>query len=208
MFTVDELKRLASRLPPDEDRDLHVKLAELIARLERGPLVFRLELAITNPHAKARRKYRRARMDSLSSRTGEDRSHVWGPTFNEYNGLTGWQKAKLRVAVDWRITEARTRYPNSDMGVERLPGKYGRVGRLAKRGQARRRIVHVTRESSSRPDDISADVIGGKLPIDRLVQAGILFDDSDEWCVRVARWQQVPPGRGRVVLEVFELAKS
>lgn len=179
-------------------RALRAKLAELIQRHERGPIVFRLELAIGNPNTKARRR-RRARGEIGPAKP-------WAPTLNEYNGLNGWAKASLREAVDWHITAARQRWPSADMGIQRLPGKGGRIGRLVRPGKARRRLVMVTRESTTAPDEISADVIGGKLPIDRLVQAGILLDDSDEWCVRDARWQQTDRGAGRVVIEVFELA--
>lgn len=210
VFTVEELKALAAwgdgllealqatrpdYLPPNEDHALRVKLAELIERHEVGVCVFHLELAITNPNTKARRR----------RRSPGEKPPVWSPTLNEYNGLQGWAKSELRTAMDWRIVEAMTRWESCHMGIKREPGKRGRVGRLVTRGRARRRLVRVYRESSGRPDEIAADIIGGKIPIDRLVQAGILLDDTAEWCVRESQWQQVAKGCGRVVISVFEL---
>jgi len=66
-----------------------------------------------------------------------------------------------------------------------------------------RRRVEVTRHSSRQPDELSADILGAKLVLDALVKAGVLRDDSIKWCERVARWEQAPPGHGRLVVEVF-----
>jgi hypothetical protein len=69
----------------------------------------------------------------------------------------------------------------------------------------RRRAVVITRESSVRPDEIAADPIGGKIPLDRLVQAGVLRGDSPQWLVRYCDWKAVSPGEGRVVVDVYEI---
>lgn len=70
----------------------------------------------------------------------------------------------------------------------------------------RRRAVVVTRESSARPDEEALDSIGGKIPLDRLVQAGVLRGDSHDWLVRFGQWQRAKPGEGRVVVDVYEIA--
>lgn len=70
----------------------------------------------------------------------------------------------------------------------------------------RRRAVVLTRESSGQPDEESLDACGGKIPVDRLVHAGVLRGDTPKWLVRYARWTQVPPGQGRVVVDVYDLA--
>ena len=229
MFTIEELKRLAewgdalldsiqrglpAYLPPAADHALRTKIAEIIDggggavkvprchRSKVGVQVFRFTLAIGNTSTGGRRQHP---LLQATHRYCPRRALAWAPTMNELNGLVGWQKAQLREAIDWKITEARHRYPSADMGIKRLAGKKGRIGRLIERGNARPRIVHVKRESSRKPDEVSADVIGGKVPIDRLRHAGILFDDSEKWCIREAHWQQVPPDRGRVIIEVFEL---
>ena len=62
----------------------------------------------------------------------------------------------------------------------------------------------VTRYSAVRPDEISVDIVGGKAPIDRLVLAGVLRGDSQQWLERDADWQKVDQNEGRVVIEVFE----
>jgi hypothetical protein len=73
------------------------------------------------------------------------------------------------------------------------------------RDGGRQRIVVVTRESSTRPDELALDSIGGKIPIDRLVQAGVLRGDSLRWLIRYGTWKESPPGEGRVVVDVYEL---
>lgn len=69
----------------------------------------------------------------------------------------------------------------------------------------RRRAVVITRESSVRPDEIAVDAIGGKIPLDRLVHAGVLRGDSPQWLVRYCDWKSVAPGEGRVVIDVYEI---
>lgn len=68
-----------------------------------------------------------------------------------------------------------------------------------------RRLVRCTRHSSAAPDEIGVDIIGGKLPLDRLVQANVLRDDNAKWCAREASWLKAPPKKGLVVIEVYDL---
>lgn len=70
----------------------------------------------------------------------------------------------------------------------------------------RRRAVCLTRESSVRPDEDATDIAGGKVPLDRLVQAGVLRGDSHDWLVRYGTWKRAKPGEGRVVVDVYEIA--
>lgn len=105
------------------------------------------------------------------------------PTLNAYAGLKGWRRAKLRKAVDWRI-----------LAIQR--------GGIAPDG-ARRRVV-VTRHSSREPDELSCDVLGAKIALDRLVIAGILAGDSRKHLDREAHWVYAKPGAGELVVEVYE----
>ena len=78
---------------------------------------------------------------------------------------------------------------------------------IVMREGGRRRAVVVTRESSVRPDEESLDAhLGAKIPLDRLVQAGVLRGDSHDWLVRYGTWQRAKPGEGRVVVDVYEIA--
>lgn len=70
----------------------------------------------------------------------------------------------------------------------------------------RRRAVFVTRESSVRPDEEALDVMGAKIPLDRLVHAGVLRGDTHDWLVRYGTWKRAKPGEGRVVVDVYEIA--
>jgi hypothetical protein len=67
------------------------------------------------------------------------------------------------------------------------------------------RAVRVTRYSSVMPDEITVDVVGGKVIVDRLVQGGILIGDTHTDLEREAAWQAAPPKHGRLVVEVFAL---
>lgn len=80
---------------------------------------------------------------------------------------------------------------------------------LAHREGGRRRVVVVTRVSSVRPDELSLDAhLGGKIPLDRLVQAGVLRGDSDKWLARYGIWQQAVPGEGYVLVDVYEIGSG
>jgi hypothetical protein len=170
---------------------------ELEAALSRvGPHVFRLELALGSTE-RARRKAARARGERPAMRP-------WAPTLNEYNGLEPWAKQQLRGAIDALILSRKAAYNAWPMGIVRKAGIVRGKPHVAVQG-GRRRIVLVTRESSRRPDESSVDVLGGKMPIDRLVLADVLRGDSCEWVVRVGRWVPAQLGEGRVVVDVYEV---
>ena len=149
------------------------------------------------------------------------------PTMNTYaskkriRGKNGHRfvMAKLNKAVDEAIDGLLPLWPDAKLsdlqrwtevvkdarGRPRLTKKTRRP-RVRKRASGgRRRRVVVTRHSSVAPDEITVDVAGGKLPLDRLVVAGVLRDDNRKWCEREARWEYAPPKQGRVVIEVFEM---
>lgn len=114
------------------------------------------------------------------------------PSMNVYSSLEGWQRDKLRNSIDWHIVAAVSNWRGSVLPV----------------GAIRKRLVLVTRHSSSRIDEISVDVAGGKAAIDRLVLARVLAGDSAKFLTRRAAWKQAPPGKGSFNVRVFELAKS
>ena len=110
------------------------------------------------------------------------------PTLNVYASMPTWKRAKLYKALDMRILAQLAEWPRADL-----------------RGDVRRRAVRVTRHSSSMPDEITVDVIGGKVPIDRLVQRGILCGDTAKLLDREPQWVLAPPSKGYLLIEVYEL---
>lgn len=111
----------------------------------------------------------------------------FAPTLNRYGSMAPWIRKKLYNALDIRIIAARPKWPGC---ILKAP---------------RRRGVIVTRHSSRRPDELGVDVIGGKVPIDRLVHAMVLAGDSDKHLLRDAVWTPAQPDEGKLVIEVFEL---
>lgn len=173
--------------------------SELLALPEPETLVFRLELGI-GTDARAAQAERRAARKRGEKPTTE--IAAWAPTLNEYNGLKPWQKEQLRRSVDAAIEAELRHHPSALAGfVETVDPKKGRH-----RAGGRKRLVRVTRYSSRPVDELSADICGGKVPIDRLVRAGVLTADSPEALYREARYVPCPSGKGQVVVEVFDLA--
>jgi len=156
--------------------------AQAAGTVERRPLVFKLELTLRQ-----------------------------APTMNEYAAAKKNRRymAKRNKQVDEAIMFAKLSWPRWKMGdlvVTREPKIVKDKLRVKEtRTGGRRRLVVVHRYSSREPDEISCDVAGGKIPIDRLVQAGVLVDDNRKWLEREAKWSLAPPGKGRVVLSVHEL---
>jgi len=131
------------------------------------------------------------------------------PSMNVYSSMKGWQRGKTRTAVDWKILEAKQAWGSWPMNVTRKIEHVIKKGIARKRTRVtggRRRLVVLTRESSREPDELSVDVLGGKIVLDRLVQACVLRDDRRTWCAREAHWAPAKPKQGRVVVEVYELA--
>lgn len=157
-----------------------------------GALVFQLELAIG--------------VDARAARKTGRTIPAWAPMLNEYSQLPGWARTKISHAIDWEIARRRPKWPHWRAGfTERAEIVKGKLRRI--RDGGRRRIALVRRESSVRPDESdSADSIGGKIPLDRLVLAGVLVGDSHRWLERHAEWRPAPGGAGRVVIEIYEEA--
>lgn len=125
--------------------------------------------------------------DTRQTAKGPVTRHL-APTLNAYGSMKPWQRAILYKALDARIMAELHRWPLAIQRAVRL-----------------RRAAVVTRFSSRRPDEIGVDVLGGKVPIDRLVQAGILRGDSAKDLDREAHWQPAKPGQGSLLITVHDL---
>jgi hypothetical protein len=131
------------------------------------------------------------------------------PTLNTYASMKGWARAKARTEVDRRIVAARGSWPRAHCGIQKRAKLVGGEPVIVPvPGTGKRRLVRVVRRSSRRVDEITADVAGGKVVLDRLVQAEILAGDSGKWLEREAAWEPCDPGDGRVIVEVFDLPAS
>lgn len=109
------------------------------------------------------------------------------PLLNVYSRMHWGKRHALGDVLSWRVAIARCACPKWHF-------EHGN----------RRRLVRLTRYSSKRPDELAIDIIGGKAIMDQLVKAGVLRDDSHDWCERDARWEKAGPKMGRVVVEVFD----
>lgn len=109
-------------------------------------------------------------------------------TMNAYSYKKGWAKKKMRGALDAKIRELLPDWPKASL-----------------HGAMRRRWVRVTRFSTQRVDDLSIDVLGGKMPVDALVRMGILCDDNEAGAHREPRWEKTQKGNTHVLVEVFEM---
>lgn len=153
--------------------------------IERRPLVFRVELPLN-----------------------------LAPTMNKYSAQKryAWRMKKLNQEVDGAIMIAKSTWPRWKMADLVVTREHrivnGKIKVKETRTGGRRRLVVVHRFSSREPDELSCDVLGGKCPLDRLVQAEVLVDDNRRWLEREARWSMAPPRKGRVVLSVHELELS
>ncbi len=128
------------------------------------------------------------------------------PTMNVYSSLKGWAKGKLRTAVDVEIAIAAVDYDAHAGFTEETITVRGKQ-RVVRRG-GKRRMVLVSRMSSRMPDEPgSPDSCGAKLALDRLVQAGVLVDDSVKWLERRAQWVKAKPGAGYLRVEVYEVSQ-
>lgn len=127
---------------------------------------------------------------------------------NEYNGMPGWMKAKVRDAIGHQIQARIGRWPSWHAGF-RETGVLHKVKGVQKvaqvRSGGRRRLIRVVRHSPRRPDEVTVDIIGGKMVVDCLVRFGVLVGDDDACLVREAEWYPSNEGDGRVVVDVFEL---
>ncbi len=183
-----------------------------------GAHVFRLTCKLWADAAKEIAAVSKARKDlreqlgkkRLGKGEGPERVVPLGaPLMNEYNGMRPFQKEELRAEFDAEIERLKKHWPAWSCGcVDKLiPKKKGSQETKVYREGGRKRIVVVTRESVRRPDEESLDGhLGGKIPIDRLVQAGVLRGDSHDWLARYGIWTPAPKGEGRVLVDVYEVA--
>lgn len=129
------------------------------------------------------------------------------PTLNAYKGQQTWTRMANAQKLDDLILVTSQHWPGARLRFETV-AKIHKVKGVPKVRKTRvggvRRIVRLTRHTSREPDELSVDVLGGKLPVDRLVLAGILIDDRRAWLARLARWVPARPGQARVVVEVFD----
>ncbi len=142
--------------------------------------------------------------------------HVLCPTLNEYDKMHSWQQMRAREEVDRRIEKAKEQWPKWHWGgVEDVkmisretndPENPVRDVAQRRRHGGVRRGVRVIRRSSRQIDELSIDVVGGKIPIDRLVDAFVLGGDSAAWLDRKAEWEYAEPEHGSLTVEVYDLA--
>jgi hypothetical protein len=162
------------------------KLARMIAERAGvrgwGDLVFRLVLPFYKIGAPYVAKKGKHKGEVVEPRM------VLAPRLNEYGSLAPWQRVQLYKELDVRIMAEMGKWPRCRLMGERRP-----------------RAVRVTRYSSAMLDECTVDVIGGKVPVDRMVHAGILAGDTPALLVREARWQMAPPGKGQLLVEVHDL---
>jgi hypothetical protein len=126
------------------------------------------------------------------------------PTLNAYKSMRTFARQNARKLIAERIAAERRRWPDHRWGGAHELVPHGKEQRRSPVG-GHRRFVRVTRHSSRRPDELACDVLGGKIPLDGLVEAGILGDDSDAWCEREGRWEAAKTGEGFLRIEVYAL---
>lgn len=181
-LTRQELRQLYVRLDARRDAEslaLREKLRALIAERadERvwGAKVFAITLPLSTPRLIVKGKH-----------AGEYAKDSLAPTLNVYGSMKVWQRAALYKALDLRILAELHRWPLARPAPDP-------------------RAVRVTRRSSAKVDELSVDALGGKVPVDRLVRAGILRGDRIADLEREAVWQAAPPGKGSLLVEVFAI---
>lgn len=134
------------------------------------------------------------------------------PMMNTYANMRTKSRQGLRRRIDDVILGLLKAWPSAHMGVRRkVTGKMvkGKLRKTTTVTGGHRRMVRVTRHSSSEPDEsanLTPDTAGGKMAIDCLVRAGIIRADDRKWLAREAFWQRCERGKGYVVVEVFDAA--
>jgi hypothetical protein len=160
--------------------DLRLRVAQLFAARgpERGDKVFEWRLPLVHPHVVTRGKNR-----------GKTRKDKMAPTMNDLVAMNVWERQAVRERLDGVLKDVLEAWPRA--GIQDSP---------------RRRIVRVTRFSRIEPDELGVDVLGGKVPIDRMVLAGILAGDTRKMLERQAHWVYEPnKDEGSLLIEVFEV---
>lgn len=110
------------------------------------------------------------------------------PRLNEYAYMKIWQKNRLRKELDDQLCKLKRKWKKADLN-----------------GAQKRRWLRVTRFSTMKIDDVSVDVLGGKMPVDSLVRCGVLVDDNIAFTHREALWEKTARGNTHVLVEVFEM---
>ncbi len=200
--------------PPDPAAELSLLLRMNEEAPPLGAHVFQIVCKLGSDATKevaANTKERKALREQLGKKRlgkGEGPARVaplMAATMNEYNALDPWRKEAIRKAFDQEIERLKTSWPAWWCGsLDRTVVVKTKEKRVREGG--RRRAVLVTRESSLRPDELALDTIGAKIPLDRLVQAGVLRGDSPQWLARFCEWKRAAPGEGRVIVDVYEIA--
>jgi hypothetical protein len=112
-------------------------------------------------------------------------------TMNAYAHKKGWMKKKMRQELDKAVVDLLPVWPRALMNGAKV-----------------RRWVRVTRFSTQRVDDLSVDILGGKMPVDALVRCGVLSDDNDAMAFREPRWEKTERGNTHVLVEVFTIREE
>lgn len=207
-----EVHDLLARLQRDafhpDDRVLHL-------RLDLGSFVLGERRKNQSERARLRKSLGKSRLSKGEGPTFEVRPYA--ATMNEYANLDTWQKTKMREVLDALLAEQTKDWPCAQMEMTNLakPSKPRKKGspKPSKRpprvrwSGGRRRAVVLTRYACQPTDEPhSIDVSGGKFVLDAMVRAGVLQDDSVEWCARFAEWKHVPSNQpGWCEIDVYEL---
>ena len=115
------------------------------------------------------------------------------PTMNEWGFWKVWRKARARRDLDDALAALLAAHPEAaHCGAEVM------------------RWVRVTRFTVQPKliDDAAVDQIGGKMPVDALVRAGVLAGDSPRHVRREARVEATKRGNTHVLVEVFAVAQE
>ncbi|NUO50700.1 MAG: hypothetical protein HOV80_17760 [Polyangiaceae bacterium] len=130
------------------------------------------------------------------------------PSLNVFARMPWFKRHEMHATVDGFVRSAMSFWPQWHAGFELeayvKKTKKGTRPAVRRKGGRRRGVV-VTRNSVRPVDEISVDILGGKLPLDRLVQAGVLRDDNAKWCERRPQWVPAHPKQGFLTVAVYEL---
>lgn len=174
-IAVGDLPALAERALIDMRHSLMRELEAPV--VEKGAKVFEWKLPLFHPHVLTKGKNK-----------GKVRKDEMAPTMNKLVAMNTWERAALRERLDHWLKDVIEAWPLAGIQDSQRP-----------------RIVRVTRSSHAEPDEMGVDAIGGKVPIDRMVQAGILAGDTRKHLHREAHWTYAPKNEGSVLIEVFEV---
>jgi len=177
-FTKGELRRIAAnllRLLPPGARPLNAEeLVTLNADIKKTRLL--IAAAESTPE--------RGRL-VLSWRVPREQAL----TLNQYAQAKGWQKKKLRNALDDALRALLPSFPEA-----------------LTNGSLLKRWLRVTRFSTQRVDELSVDLLGGKMCVDSLKRCGVIADDDEKHVHREPCWAKTKRGTTHVLVEVFLLA--